>query len=67
MSPTIVPATDGRIGVLLINLGVPDTEYRSVRRYLKEFLSDGHVRGEPHHYSPPGQIDIISGPCPDNL
>jgi hypothetical protein len=33
MSPTIVPATDGRIGVVLVNLGTPDTtEYRSMRR-----------------------------------
>jgi hypothetical protein len=28
----------------LVNLGTPDTtEYRSMRRYLKEFLSDRHV------------------------
>jgi len=33
-----------RIGVLLINLGTPDaTDYWSVRRYLKEFLSDPRV------------------------
>jgi len=32
------------IGVLLINLGTPDgTDYRSMRRYLKEFLSDPRV------------------------
>ena len=31
----------GRIGVLLANLGTPDaTDYWSMRRYLKEFLSD---------------------------
>ncbi len=31
-------------GVLLINLGTPDgTDYRSVRRYLSEFLSDRRV------------------------
>src|SRR3974390_3503458 len=30
-----------RIGVLLVNLGTPDaTDYWSMRRYLKEFLSD---------------------------
>jgi len=35
---------DGRIGVLLINLGTPDaTDYWSMRRYLKEFLSDRRV------------------------
>ena len=34
----------GRIGVLLLNLGTPDgTDYWSMRRYLKEFLSDGRV------------------------
>jgi ferrochelatase len=33
-----------KIGVLLINLGTPDgTDYWSVRRYLKEFLSDRRV------------------------
>src|SRR3954447_16806354 len=34
----------GRVGVLLVNLGTPDaTDYFSVRRYLKEFLSDPRV------------------------
>ena len=34
----------GRIGVLLLNLGTPDgTDFRSMRRYLKEFLSDRRV------------------------
>lgn len=34
----------GRIGVLLLNLGTPDaTGYWPMRRYLKEFLSDGRV------------------------
>jgi protoporphyrin/coproporphyrin ferrochelatase len=33
-----------RIGVVLLNLGTPDaTDYWSVRRYLKEFLSDERV------------------------
>ena len=33
-----------KIGVLLLNLGTPDaTDFASVRRYLKEFLSDGRV------------------------
>ncbi|WP_428377188.1 ferrochelatase [Lichenicoccus sp.] len=32
------------VGILLINLGTPDgTDYRSVRRYLSEFLSDRRV------------------------
>jgi len=43
--PTDHPAapTD-KIGVLLLNLGTPDaTDYWSMRRYLKEFLSDRRV------------------------
>jgi ferrochelatase len=32
------------IGVLIVNLGTPEgTDFRSMRRYLKEFLSDGRV------------------------
>jgi protoporphyrin/coproporphyrin ferrochelatase len=38
------PIEWGRIGVLLVNLGTPDaTDYSSMRRYLKEFLSDRRV------------------------
>ena len=38
------PVRSGRIGVLLINLGTPEaTDYWSMRRYLKEFLSDRRV------------------------
>lgn len=38
------PVQSGRIGVLLINLGTPDgPDPDSVRRYLKEFLSDTRV------------------------
>jgi ferrochelatase len=37
-------ATGGRIGVLIVNLGTPDaTDAASVRRYLREFLSDKRV------------------------
>jgi len=37
-------AASGRIGVLLVNLGTPDaTDFWSMRRYLKEFLSDKRV------------------------
>ncbi|TDR90155.1 ferrochelatase [Enterovirga rhinocerotis] len=37
-------ARSGRIGVLLMNLGTPEaTDYWSMRRYLKEFLSDRRV------------------------
>jgi ferrochelatase len=38
------PVQSGRIGVLLINLGTPDgPDPDSVRRYLKQFLSDTRV------------------------
>ncbi|MER2606954.1 MAG: ferrochelatase [Siculibacillus sp.] len=34
----------GRVGVLLVNLGTPEaTDYWSMRRYLKQFLSDRRV------------------------
>jgi ferrochelatase len=37
-------ARDGRVGVLLVNLGTPDTaDAKGVRVYLKEFLSDPRV------------------------
>ena len=39
---------NGRIGVLLVNLGTPDaTDYWSMRSYLKEFLSDRRVIETP--------------------
>lgn len=43
--PTDHPqVASGRIGVLLVNLGTPDgTDYKSMRRYLGEFLSDRRV------------------------
>ncbi len=38
------PVKSGRIGVLIVNLGTPEaTDYWSMRRYLKEFLSDRRV------------------------
>ncbi len=38
------PVKAGRIGVLIANLGTPDaTDYWSMRRYLKQFLSDRRV------------------------
>lgn len=41
-------ADGGRIGVLLVNLGTPDgCDRRSVRRYLREFLSDPRVVEAP--------------------
>ena len=39
--PNVMP---NKVGVLLLNLGTPDaTDYWSMRRYLKEFLSDSRV------------------------
>jgi protoporphyrin/coproporphyrin ferrochelatase len=38
------PVKSGKVGVLLVNLGTPDgTDYKSMRRYLAEFLSDKRV------------------------
>jgi ferrochelatase len=42
--PSDHPPVKARVGVLLVNLGTPDaTDYWSMRRYLKEFLSDRRV------------------------
>jgi ferrochelatase len=44
LPPGHPPIPPRKIGVLLVNLGTPDaTDYRSMRRYLKEFLSDPRV------------------------
>ncbi len=44
LPPGHPPVRFGKVGVLLVNLGSPaGTGYRSVRRYLKEFLSDRRV------------------------
>lgn len=41
-------AAHGSVGVLLLNLGTPDaTDFWSMRRYLKQFLSDRRVIEEP--------------------
>lgn len=51
-APTLAPTVDAeqpnvsasRIGVLIVNLGTPEgTDFWSMRRYLKEFLSDPRV------------------------
>jgi ferrochelatase len=42
------PVRSGRLGALLVNLGTPEaTDYWSMRRYLKEFLSDRRVIETP--------------------
>ena len=48
LPPDHPPVKPRKIGVLLLNLGTPDgTDYWSVRRYLKEFLSDPRVIETP--------------------
>ena len=43
-APEAQPALSGKSGVLLVNLGTPDTaDARGVRVYLREFLSDPRV------------------------
>ncbi|MFC4352340.1 ferrochelatase [Fodinicurvata halophila] len=48
-APDVLPAdhpevAQGKVGILLVNLGTPDgTDYRSMRRYLSQFLSDRRV------------------------
>jgi ferrochelatase len=43
-TPEVNVSRGGRIGVLIANLGTPDaTDAPSVRRYLREFLSDARV------------------------
>ncbi len=57
--PTIPPE---KIGVLIANLGTPDgTDYRSMRRYLSEFLSDQRVVDLPRwKWQPLLQLVILS-------
>jgi ferrochelatase len=44
LSQNITAEGGARIGVLIVNLGTPDaTDAASVRRYLREFLSDSRV------------------------
>lgn len=44
LPPSHPPVPQQKIGVLLLNLGTPDaTDFWTVRRYLKEFLSDPRV------------------------
>ena len=49
LKPTDHPKTDkNKIGLLLVNLGTPEnTETKSIRIYLKEFLSDRRVIDVP--------------------
>src|SRR5579872_5901470 len=58
------PALDGRIGVLIVNLGTPEaTDYWSIRRYLKEFLSDRRVIETPRLlWAPILQVILLRRP-----
>lgn len=48
LPPDHPPVSQPKVGVLLLNLGTPDaTDFWSVRRYLKEFLSDPRVIDTP--------------------
>lgn len=56
------PVAPDRVGVILANLGTPDaTDYRSMRRYLSEFLSDRRVIDySPLFWQPLLQLVILS-------
>ncbi|MCB1372160.1 MAG: ferrochelatase, partial [Rhodobacteraceae bacterium] len=60
--PDHPPIPRARIGVILANLGTPDgTDYRSMRRYLSEFLSDRRVIDySPWFWQPLLQLVILS-------
>ena len=48
LPPGHPPIRVGSVGVLIVNLGTPEaTDYWSMRRYLKEFLSDRRVIETP--------------------
>ena len=49
------PVRQGKIGILIANLGTPDGyDYWSMRRYLNEFLSDRRVIDyAPWKWQPP--------------
>jgi ferrochelatase len=54
----------GRVGVLIVNLGTPEgTDYWSMRRYLKEFLSDPRViETPPAIWRPTLQLILLRRP-----
>ena len=56
------PVASSKIGVLIANLGTPDsTDYWSMRRYLSEFLSDKRVIDYPKWlWQPLLQLIILS-------
>ena len=58
------PIRSGRVGVLIVNLGTPEgTDYWSMRRYLKEFLSDTRVIELPRAvWAPILQVILLRRP-----
>jgi ferrochelatase len=58
------PGLSGRVGVLIVNLGTPEgTDYWSIRRYLKEFLSDRRVIEAPRAlWAPILQVILLRRP-----
>jgi protoporphyrin/coproporphyrin ferrochelatase len=58
------PGLSGRVGVLIVNLGTPEgTDYLSIRRYLKEFLSDRRVIETPRAlWAPILQVILLRRP-----
>lgn len=67
--PAAHPAVlTGRIGVLLVNLGTPEaTDYRSMRRYLAEFLTDRRVIEWPRAYWYPILYGIVLNRRPQRV
>lgn len=58
----------GKIGVLLVNLGTPEgIDYRSIRRYLAEFLSDRRVVEVPRWIWIPLLYGIILNTRPQRV
>ena len=59
-----LPPLGGRIGALIVNLGTPEaTDYWSIRRYLKEFLSDRRVIETPRLlWAPILQVILLRRP-----
>jgi ferrochelatase len=62
------PVQTGKVGVLLINLGTPDgADYKSMRRYLEEFLTDKRVIEWSHAYWYPILYGIVLNKRPQKV
>jgi protoporphyrin/coproporphyrin ferrochelatase len=59
------PAASGRVGVLIVNLGTPEgADYWSIRRYLKEFLSDRRVIETPRDLAADPSVHPVAATGP---